>query len=101
MADMSRKQAQKTGLTEEEIDEIVVSQANDDSAWEEPIYVKRQAAPAFSLPADLVGRAAFLARLHHARALEDWLTRVIRERIELEEFAFAEAKRELARIGRE
>ena len=29
-------------LTESEIDELVISQANDDSAWEKPITVKRK-----------------------------------------------------------
>jgi len=31
------------------------------------------------------------------KGVESWLTRVIRERIELEEHAFAEAKQELMR----
>jgi len=39
----------------------------------------------------------FLAQVHRASGVEEWLTRVIRERIELEEVAFAEAKRDLRR----
>ena len=31
----------KNMLSEQEIDEIVIGQANDDDAWEEPIDVKR------------------------------------------------------------
>jgi hypothetical protein len=44
-------------------------------------------------PNDVFGPAA---RLHHAERVEEWLTQVIRERVELEETAFAEAKREIA-----
>jgi hypothetical protein len=29
-------------LSQEEIDRIVVAQADDDSAWEKPIYVRRE-----------------------------------------------------------
>lgn len=90
---MSKK---KPKPSEEEIDEIVASHANDDSAWEEPIQVKRPAAESFSLPADLAARAAFLARLHHAR-VDEWLRGVIQERVELEEASFAEVKRSLAK----
>lgn len=93
---MSKKQEKPS---EEEIDEIVASHANDDLAWEEAIHVKRLVVESFSLPADLAARASFVARLHHARGLEEWLMRVIRERIELEEFAFAEAKRDIVRLS--
>jgi len=41
-------------------------------------------------------RASFLAQVHPASGLEEWLTSVIRERIELEEEALAEAKRDLS-----
>jgi len=36
-----------------------------------------------------------LAKLHREKSIEEWLTRIIRERIELEEIAFSEVKREL------
>ena len=88
---MSRKRQ-----TEEEIDEQVIARADDDSAWEEPIQVKMGDAARFSLPPELAARAAFLARIHRAGGIEAWLSRIIRERIELEEGAFAAAKRELA-----
>jgi hypothetical protein len=91
---MSRRDQRRT---EAEIDDIVVSQADEDTAWDAPVQVEA-AVSSFSLPADLSMRASFLARLHHARGLEDWLARVIRERIELEESAFAAAKRDLARM---
>jgi hypothetical protein len=80
---------------EEEIDRTVVAQADDDSAWEEPIHVPKTKAATLSIPPNLAARAAFLAKLHREKGIEEWLTRIIRERIELEEIALAEVKREL------
>jgi hypothetical protein len=82
-------------LSQEEIDKIVVAQAADDSAWEEPIYVRRKSG-SFSIPAELAARVAFLARLHRQANTEEWLTHIIQERVELEEAAFVNVKRELA-----
>lgn len=83
-------------LSQEEIDRQVAADADTEDAWEAPVRVKPTAPTSFKLPSDLAARAAFLARLHHRKGLEDWLTHVIRERVELEEVAFAEAKRDLA-----
>jgi len=49
-----------------------------------------------SIPGELAARAAFLAALHRESRLDKWVERVIRERVELEELAFAEAKKQLA-----
>lgn len=49
-----------------------------------------------SIPGDLAARAAFLARLHREAGLDQWVERILRERVELEESAFSEAKRKLA-----
>jgi hypothetical protein len=85
-------------LTEDEIDAIVESQANADSAWGKSVKVRKAAGPtSVSIPADLAASASFLARLHREKTVEDWLTRVIKERVELEETAFGEAKREISR----
>ncbi len=90
----TRKTA-KGKTSEEEIDSLVVAQAEDDSAWEEPVQVGKTNVASLSIPAQLAARASFLAKLHREKGLEEWLTRVIRERIELEEIAFSEVKREL------
>jgi hypothetical protein len=37
-----------------------------------------------------------LASLHREAGLDKWVERVLRERVEIEELAFAEVKRELA-----
>jgi hypothetical protein len=76
------------------VDERVIAEADDESAWEAPIDVKRRVT-SLGLPANLAQRAAFLARLHREKGVDAWLERIIRERVELEERAFGEARREL------
>src|SRR5436309_1206346 len=86
-------------LTQDEIDERVIAQAEDDSAWEPLVNVSRKQA-AVGLPGSLAQRAAFLARLHRERNLQSWVERVVRERVELEERAFTQARRELGSKAR-
>ena len=86
----------KSDLSEQEVDQIVVAQADDDLAWEDLVCVRRAKPAPLSIPGDLAVRAAFLARLHRTRSVEDWLAKVIRERIELEEAAFIGVKQDLA-----
>ena len=57
----------------QEIDQLVVDQANDDLAWEKPVYVHRTKPASLSIPADLAARGAFLARLHRKKSVEEWL----------------------------
>jgi len=83
-------------LSEEQIDEIVIAQAENDTAWEKPIQVQRIAPITMPVPPDLASRAAFFARLHQELSAEDWLRRIIQERIDFEEAAFAELKRAIA-----
>jgi hypothetical protein len=93
---MSEKDEVKRNLSEQEIDQLVVAQADDDSAWEQPVRVRRARPASVSIPADLAARAAFLAQLHRTRSVEEWLTHIIRERVELEEAAFIGVKHDLA-----
>ena len=86
----------KKKLTEHEIDQKVIAQAGDNSAWGKPTVLQRTKAAPLSIPPELAARAAFLAKLHRKPSVEEWLTRVIEERIELEEAAFAGAKQDLA-----
>ena len=83
-------------FSEEEIDKIVVEQADKDSAWEEPIHVRKKKLTSLSVPAEIAARAAFLAKMHRETNIEKWLIHIIRERIEIEEIAFVEAKRDMA-----
>ncbi len=93
---MSTKKSKKK-LSEPEIDQIVTAQANDDSAWEKPVRVRRTRPASLSIPADLAARTAFLAQLHRTKNVDDWLTHIIQERIELEEAAFIGIKQDLSR----
>jgi hypothetical protein len=86
-------------LSEEQVDEIVVAQAEDNMAWEEPILVRRDTTTTVSLPPELAARAAFLAQLHRVSSVEDWLRVIIQERIDFEEAAFAGLKQALAAKG--
>ena len=102
MAGMKTKRKMKR-VSEEEIDAQVVAEAGAESAWAKPVKVRRSKAASVSLPSSLAARAAFFARLHREARLNDWLKKVIEERIDLEEAAFAGLKRELvsgARKGR-
>jgi hypothetical protein len=66
----------KTGkktLSEEEIDNLVESQADDDDAWDEPMLVSGKRQASLSLPAELAARAAFLAKLHKEQNTKEWL----------------------------
>jgi hypothetical protein len=94
---MTRQSSKK--LTEEDIDQMVMAQADDDSAWDDPVVVRRAKPAALSIPAELAARAAFLARLHRKTSAEEWLKLIIQERIELEEAAFVGIKRELSARG--
>lgn len=85
-----------TRKSERQIDELVIAQADNDSAWEEPVQKVQLKGGAISIPAEVASRAAFFARLHRESNVEDWIKKIVAERVEIEEAAFAEAKRDLA-----
>lgn len=92
---MKIKTTKPKPLSQEEIDRIVIEQAEDDSAWEPGIHV--QPLPtSLSLPAELATRAAFIARLHRKTSVEEWLMDIIQERLAVEETIYSEVKRDLA-----
>jgi len=93
MASMKKKTTRKS---DKEIDELVIAQADDNSAWEKPIQARRSKSEAVSIPAEVASRAAFFARLHREASVQDWIKRIVTERVDIEEAAFAEAKRDLA-----
>ncbi|PYV21007.1 MAG: hypothetical protein DMG24_20895 [Acidobacteria bacterium] len=96
LALMKKTKSRTTGRGQEAIDARVVSQSEDESAWEAPFRVKRSKPASLSIPGDLAARAAFLARLHREAGVDKWVERIVRERVELEEFAYNEAKKKLA-----
>ena len=92
----TRKTKRTAAVDREAIDRLVISESDDDSAWESPIGVKQSKRVSLSIPGELAARAAFLARLHREARVDNWVERVVRERVELEEVAFVEAKKQLA-----
>ena len=60
--------AKREKPTGEETDRIVVAQADDDSAWEKPVRVRRTKPTTVTIPAELAARVAFLALLVVASA---------------------------------
>ncbi|MGH9843401.1 MAG: hypothetical protein ACREEM_32085 [Blastocatellia bacterium] len=96
----TNSKSRKNHLSDEEIDHLVESQADDDAAWDAPIEVSRKLPASLSLPANLAMKAAFLAKLHKEPDMTEWLRRIITEQIELEESAFMEFKRILASTPR-
>jgi hypothetical protein len=85
--------SKKRALSEEEIDGIVTAHADDESAWEEPVRVRPPKSMSLELPSELVVRAARCARVARAASVGEWIRRVVRERVELEEAASARPRR--------
>lgn len=88
-------------LSEQAIDDLVVAQADGKANWEKPIQVRKTRYASVSLSGDLVARARFFANLHREADMEAWLGRIIQERLDLEEAAFAELKRDLVMKGKD
>lgn len=82
-------------LTEDNIDDTVTAQAEDETAWDEPVKVNRTVPATVHLPSELAARAAFFARIHHETNVESWVQRIVRERVDMEQAALAGLKREL------
>lgn len=91
----------KRQLSEEEIDELVVAQANDDQAWDAPIQVRPAAhSTSIRLSSEMIQRAKFFAQLHGQRGYQSWLKEIINERIQSEERMFTAIKRDVLAKGR-
>ena len=81
---MSRKRTSER-LSEAAIDDLVAAQADNDSSWDEPVRAKPLKWRTIRVPEELAARAAFLATLRNDTRIDDWIRRIIQERIELEE----------------
>ena len=96
---MKTKQKTKR-LSENEIDTLVIAEAGDESVWSKPVKVIKSKKAPLSIPSSLAARAAFFAGLHREARLNDWIQKVIQERVDLEEAAFAGLKRDLVSSAR-
>jgi len=72
-------------LTIEQIDEIVTKESDDLSKWEEPIEVKAPQAVLLRLSPELIQKIKFLATIHKTDNYQNWLEKIIKERIQLED----------------
>lgn len=91
----------KKQLSEAEIDDVVVAQAEDEDAWDAPIQVRPTGySTSIRLSADLIQRAKFFAQLHGQRGYQSWLKAIITERIQAEERMFTAIKRDVRMKGR-
>lgn len=62
---MAKSKIRKRAISEEEIDNLVESQADNNEAWEEPIQVRRKQEDSLPLPADL--RTPIMGEKHNAK----------------------------------
>jgi hypothetical protein len=77
MANMSiSARLTQENLSEDAIDRLVESQADDKSAWEMPIQVNQQAI-SLSIPAKLAAQARFLANLEQEKVIKNQISQVI------------------------
>ena len=71
-------------MTEEEIDEIVIRQADDPSAWGKFVHVRAMSVVPISLSPKLIEKAKAIARRRRMKGYQAWMQRVIQERIKQE-----------------
>lgn len=81
----------KKRLTEEEIDRLIIAEADDMTKWEKPIVVKPTS---IRFSPSIIEKAKYLAKLHKARGYQTWLKQVVEERIKQEEKLLSDFKRE-------
>ena len=84
-------------LTEEDIDELVIAEANDMVKWGKPVAV-RPTTIRFST--SVIEKAKYLAKLHNTRGYKTWLKQIVEERIKLEEELLSDIKRGLKTAGK-
>jgi hypothetical protein len=94
MGNMKAKASEKV-LSQEDIDQLVIAQAEDDDAWETPIQVQPPVLATLALPAELARRAAVMARLHRTTNVAQWLVQIIQERLDFEEAIYIDVKQDL------
>jgi len=79
----------KKRLTEEEIDRIIINEADDKTKWRKPITVKPVL---IRFSPSIIEKAKHLAKLHRASDYQVWLKRIVEERIRLEEELLSDFK---------
>jgi len=83
---------QHKNLTEEEIDRMVIAEADDMSEWDKSVMVKAASVRFSPL---IIEKAKYLAKLHNISGYQAWVEQIVEERINLEEKLLSDFKREL------
>lgn len=87
----------KKRLAEEEIDRLIIAEADDMTKWEKPIAVKPTS---IRFSPSIIEKAKYLAKVHKARGYQTWLKQVVEERIKQEEKLLSDFKRELKTVSK-
>lgn len=86
-----RDRLTQENLSDDAIDRLVESQADDESAWEMPIQVKQQPI-SLSIPAEITAQARFLANLEQEQDVKKWLIEMIQEELSSKLMIFTNKK---------
>jgi len=74
----------KKKLSEGEIDKIVTEESEDMSKWDDPLSVKPRGAISLVLSSEIIKEAQYLSKLHNYKRYQEWLKKIIEERITTE-----------------
>ena len=86
--------------TEEDIDAVVMKEADDLTRWEAPIHVKPSSVTSIPLSPATIRKAKYFARMHKLRGYRAWLKQIIEERIRIEETVLTKLRQELKKESR-
>ena len=94
---MSKIKSVKLSEDDKTIDNIVKSEALDNSKWDKVLHVShRSNATSIRLSPNTIQRAKFFARIHRERGYQTWLKKIIEERIDTENKLYQEIKSKAA-----
>ena len=92
---MSKIRNVKVSKRDKAIDEKVIEEAFNNTAWEKEKKVKPQLSPtSIRLSNRTIARAKFFARIHRERGYQTWLKKIIEERINTEYELYKKLKKE-------
>ena len=82
---MSKIKNIKTSKKDKTVDDIVIKEANESSAWDSEKKVTPKLSPtSIRLSTRTIERAKFFAKVHKERGYQTWLKRIIEDRINTE-----------------
>ncbi len=86
----------KTTKKDSQIDNKVISMANDPKAWGKLMESTPKSKPtSIRLNTRTIERAKFFSKIHHERGYQSWLKRIIEERIDTEFELYKNLRKEI------